>query len=131
MSSQAGALYFDNRDINETEASAILRGVACIGCNPPASYKAEGAFLAHADVPLDPYRPDGGQPHTAGTNTITFDGRLDNRDDLLLRLHEALRGNTSDAGLALAVYSRWGVEGLVNLLGDWSLVIWNAAEKAV
>ena len=134
MSSQAGVLYFDDRGIPENEAGAILRGVASIGCNPPASYRAEGVLLAHAALQLDPESPDDRQPHLAGTHTITFDGRVDNREDLLLRLRDALRGQTSvtsDAALALAAYRRWGVEGLVHVLGDWSLVIWDAAQKAV
>src|SRR5437667_11504752 len=103
MSSQAGVLYFDDRGIPENEAGAILRGVASIGCNPPASYRAEGVLLAHAALQLDPESPDDRQPHLAGTHTITFDGRVDNREDLLLRLRDALRGQTSvtsDAALA-------------------------------
>jgi len=54
---------------------------------------------------------------------LHWDGRLDNRDDLRLRLRESLNENSSDAALALAAYERWGTEGLVHLIGDWSAVI--------
>src|SRR5713101_8421105 len=108
MSSQAGVLYFDDRRIPQSEAGAILRGAACVGCNPPTSYSTEGIFLAHAALELDFESPDVRQPHTAASSAITFDGRLDNREDLLLRLRDALRGHTrgdkgvtSDAALAL------------------------------
>jgi len=39
------------------------------------------------------------QPHNRGERVqiLHWDGRLDNRRDLLLRLREYLRGNTSDA----------------------------------
>lgn len=60
-----------------------------------------------------------------------FDGRLDNRADLLLRLKDSLRGDTSNAAIALAAYERWGVDGLVHLIGDWSLVIRDHANRAV
>src|SRR5208283_1521962 len=65
------------------------------------------------------------QPHNRGERVqiLHWDGRLDNRRDLLLRLREYLRGNTSDAALALAAYERWGTDGLVHLIGDWSTVI--------
>ena len=52
---------------------------------------------------------------------LHFDGRLDNRSDLLLRL--SLTGDTSNAAIARATYERWGTDGFVHLIGDWSLVI--------
>ena len=54
---------------------------------------------------------------------VHWDGRLDNREDLKLRLRDLLRDDTSDTSLARASYERWGVNGLVQLIGDWSLVI--------
>jgi len=52
---------------------------------------------------------------------LHFDGRLDNRSDLLLRL--SLKSNTSNAAIARASYERWGTAGFIQLIGDWSLVI--------
>jgi asparagine synthase (glutamine-hydrolysing) len=54
---------------------------------------------------------------------LHWDGRIDNRDDLRLRLRESLRGKSGDAALVLAAYERWGTDGLVHLIGDWSAVI--------
>ena len=54
---------------------------------------------------------------------LHWDGRLDNGRDLRLRLRDHLRENTSDAALALAAYERWGTDGLVHLIGDWSAVV--------
>src|SRR5208337_3292093 len=54
---------------------------------------------------------------------LHWDGRLDNGRDLRLRLREYQRGKFSDAALALAAYERWGTDGLVHLIGDWSAVI--------
>src|SRR5215213_8059401 len=52
---------------------------------------------------------------------LHFDGRLDNRSDLLPRF--SLKGDTSNAAIARATYERWGTAGFVHLIGDWSLVI--------
>jgi len=57
------------------------------------------------------------------TEMLHWDGRLDNRDDLLLRLRDSLQGETSNEALARAAYERWGTDGLVHLIGDWSLVL--------
>ena len=59
-----------------------------------------------------------------------WDGRLDNRNDLLPLLADSLRGDTSNSNIALAAYQRWGISGLVHLIGDWSVVIWDDANRA-
>lgn len=52
---------------------------------------------------------------------LHWDGRLDNRSDLLPRL--SLPVEASNQTIARATYDRWGTDGLVHLIGDWSLVI--------
>jgi asparagine synthase (glutamine-hydrolysing) len=66
---------------------------------------------------------DGRSHHNDRTEVLHWDGRLDNRDDLLLRLRDSLRSDTSNAAIARATYERWGISGLVHLIGDWSVVI--------
>ncbi len=61
--------------------------------------------------------------HSRQVEVRHWNGRLDNRSDLLLRLNDSLNGESTDAAIALAAYDRWGTEGLVHLIGDWSLVI--------
>ncbi len=55
------------------------------------------------------------------SEVLHWDGRLDNRSDLLPRL--SLHGEASNEAIARATYDRFGTEGLVNLIGDWSLVL--------
>lgn len=57
------------------------------------------------------------------SSILAWDGRLDNRNDLLLLLADSLRGDTSNAALAQAAYDRWGANGFVHLIGDWSIVL--------
>ncbi|HKR12339.1 MAG TPA: asparagine synthase-related protein [Pyrinomonadaceae bacterium] len=54
---------------------------------------------------------------------LHWDGRLDNRADLRHRLRDSLNGESGNAAIARAAYECWGTEGLVQLIGDWSLVI--------
>src|SRR5258708_39201983 len=65
------------------------------------------------------------------TEVLFWDGRLDNRGDLLLLLADSLRGETSNAALARAAYERWGTEGFVRLIGDWSVVIHDHVNRAI
>ena len=68
--------------------------------------------------------------HTS-TKTITFDGRLDNREELQSRLGGSFPPDATDAALALAAYEKWGIDGLAHLVGDWSLAIRDGARKTV
>jgi len=65
------------------------------------------------------------------TEVLAWDGRLDNRDDLVLLLGDSLRGNTNNEALVRAAYERWGISGLVRLIGDWSVVIRDHANGAI
>ena len=58
---------------------------------------------------------------------LAWDGRLDNRSDLLLRLRDSLRTDTSDAAARARRLRALGDSGLVHLIGDWSLVIRDCA----
>jgi len=66
---------------------------------------------------------DGRSQREERTEVLHWDGRLDNREELLLQLRDWLRGETSNAAIARASYERWGTNGLVHLIGDWSVVI--------
>jgi len=65
------------------------------------------------------------------SRVLHWDGRLDNRTDLRLLLADSLRDDTSNAAIALATYERWGTNGFVHLIGDWSIVIRDHANRAI
>jgi asparagine synthase (glutamine-hydrolysing) len=73
---------------------------------------------------------DGRSRHSDRTEVLYWDGRLDNREDLLLRLRDWLLGETSNAAIARAAYERWGAGGFVQLVGDWSVVIRDRVNRA-
>ena len=119
MSFQAGALYFDGRKIAPAEVAAVC---GCLRGDPLHSrgaHQESGLLLAHSAASAC--------ATTAGA--ITFDGRLDTRRDLLRR--SGCGQSESDASLALAVYEKSGTSGLADLIGDWSLVIWDRVQKCL
>ncbi|HLJ44375.1 MAG TPA: asparagine synthase-related protein [Bryobacteraceae bacterium] len=130
MSFQSGLSYFDERIVAPPEADAVVALVVSDDMARPAIAHLGQACLAFSSVRLK-RAAWGAQPLSAESLAITFDGRLDNRDDLRLILSETLRDEMGDAALALATYRRWGVEGFSRLVGDWSLAIWDASDRAV
>jgi asparagine synthase (glutamine-hydrolysing) len=75
-------------------------------------------------------RSQTGLASTCGDACI-WDGRLDNRAELAAELGTACPAHASDAVTALAVWRRDGDAGLARLVGDWSLVLWDEASRAV
>lgn len=85
-----------------------------------------GAALAHRrDVEV----LTATSPHTR----IAFDGRLDNRDDLVVQL--ALRydidSRAPDGALALAAYRQWGAGFARHLSGDFAAAILDPGERTL
>ena len=69
---------------------------------------------------------EGARPHVLG-----WDGRIDNRDDMLGQLRDVVRGDSSCGALMAAAYQRWGIAGLGRVIGDWSVVIRDAASDTI
>ena len=60
---------------------------------------------------------------------IMWDGRLDNREELLSQLHMSRGHEPSDVAIAAAAFERWGRECFPKLTGDWTMTIWISDEK--
>jgi asparagine synthase (glutamine-hydrolysing) len=66
------------------------------------------------------------QPLTSSDGHILcWDGRLDNRGELVAILHDELCGDPTDVAIALASYRRWGSNFLPRLIGDFALSLWD------
>lgn len=60
---------------------------------------------------------------------LSWDGRLDNRQDLVHELDGTVRPFDSDEDIVAAAYARWGIECLPKLIGDWALSIWDSRRQ--
>jgi asparagine synthase (glutamine-hydrolysing) len=62
---------------------------------------------------------------------ITWDGRLDNRADLICELRDSLTVDSTDVAIVAAAYEKWGMNCLGKLIGDWALSIWNPRTRSL
>jgi asparagine synthase (glutamine-hydrolysing) len=60
---------------------------------------------------------------------ITYDGRLDNRDELLESLGKSRHVRLPDIECILACYQKWGPEGFGNLVGDFAFALWDGPRR--
>jgi asparagine synthase (glutamine-hydrolysing) len=72
------------------------------------------------------------QPHLSASGAvITWDGRLDNRADLIDELQDSLSIEATDVAIVAASYEKWGAGCLRKLIGDWAVSIWNPRDRDV
>src|SRR5262245_17528099 len=133
MGAIAGVCHWDQQPVS----SSVLSELA-VHCRP---FGADGTVttqprpwlaLQVSRLHFDRLAKSEHQPFVFGRGCVlTWDGRLDNRDDLLLRLFRDVNDDHSDAALVAAAYSRWGLDCLPELIVDWSLAIWDATAGRV
>ncbi|HWF86818.1 MAG TPA: asparagine synthase-related protein [Vicinamibacterales bacterium] len=125
MGAHAGTFFFDGRP-GRGACCALRSGLEPIAPDGVSVHAEDGVAMAHGAFHVWTGDRSCEQPWQSPAGFVaTWDGRLDNRDDLLLRLGQPLGDDVSDVGLALAAFERWGIEGLRFLIGDWSLAIWD------
>jgi asparagine synthase (glutamine-hydrolysing) len=131
MNLLAGALLFDGRPTAGL-GSRIRAALAVSAPGVLSVYAHDSIVMACAGPEIWEDEADPHQPlHGAGGLIVTWDGRLDNRDDLRLALGVPARPRMSDAAIVLAAFERWGIDGLGRLVGEWSAVIWDRASNVV
>lgn len=132
MSAQAGVFYFDRRPVNPRILSVMGSSLDEYGPDRAGKYVEPGLAMVHRALHVTPEDTLEQQPFKSRRgNVMTWDGRLDNREDLIAQLWRDLDRETTDVAIALAAYEKWGVEGFGRLIGDWSLVVWDAERQAV
>jgi asparagine synthase (glutamine-hydrolysing) len=72
------------------------------------------------------------QPHISQSGTvITWDGRLDNRAELIPQFDTRLSIDSPDVSIAAAAYDKWGTNCFARLIGDWTLSMWDPNERSL
>jgi asparagine synthase (glutamine-hydrolysing) len=130
MSAQAGIWNFDGKPIEQTVleklGSALDRygpdgGSACAYDSMAMLYR---AFHTTRESRLER------QPQeTPCGHVFTWDGRLDNRDELMSQLNDALRADCTDLAIVEAAFDRWDTDCFHRLIGDWAVAIWKPEDR--
>jgi asparagine synthase (glutamine-hydrolysing) len=62
---------------------------------------------------------------------LAWDGRLDNREELISLLRHKLDGTQTDVVIAMAAYLKFGMDFLPRLIGDFALALWDAHTRTL
>jgi asparagine synthase (glutamine-hydrolysing) len=130
MSVQAGIWNLDGTPINRELLANLSQSLKLLGPDGESMY-VDASF----GVLYRPFHTTGesrreSQPHLSNKGKLfTWDGRLDNRDELIAELGTGLQVEPTDVGIVSAAFDRWGAEGLRRIVGDWALCIWDPGHR--
>jgi len=132
MSVQFGKWKFDGKPIKPDELEEVRRVLAPFAPDGEG-YICDGSFavLYRAFHTTEESRKEK-QPCVLTSGTIiTWDGRLDNREELISDLGNALPNDVADVEIVASAYDRWQAKAFAKLLGDWALSVWDAKNRSL
>jgi asparagine synthase (glutamine-hydrolysing) len=127
-----GRRNFDGRQPPEQYLNEVRSMLSPYGPDGDSSYSGQGISIIYCALHTTHESRQEIQPLvTASGAVVTWDGRLDNRQELfrLLQL-PGLRG-CADVSIVGAAYERWGIACFAKLIGDWALSIWNPTDQTL
>ena len=131
MSMQFGRWNFDGGPTRLDYLEKISRVLAPYGPDGNTSYIDGGVSIIYRPFHTTKESRLESQPYVGKSGTvIVWDGRLDNRAELLKEV-EAAPDDASDLLIVASAYEKWGATCLPKLIGDWTLAAWSPQEASL
>jgi asparagine synthase (glutamine-hydrolysing) len=132
MSVQFGKCNFDGRPVDRKDFDQVRPVLAPYGPDGEGYVCRDNLGILYrafhttkeSRKEVQPYRSPSGA-------VITWDGRLDNREELIRRLAVGLPTASTDVDIVAAAYECWGCGAFPHLVGDWALSVWNPKDQSL
>jgi asparagine synthase (glutamine-hydrolysing) len=132
MSVQFGRWNFAGEPVAPAYIEKVSKLLSPYGPDRSGFYSAAGVSITHCAFHTTKESRSEVQPQVSASGmVITWDGRLDNRPELLGSLRDVVGDTATDVAIVAAAYERWGTKCLAELLGDWALAIWNPSARSL
>src|SRR5580704_4116444 len=116
MSVQFGRWNFESQPIALDYIDKVSAALAPYGPDSNESYSKAGVWILYRAFHTTQESRREKQPHISSSGAvITWDGRLDNRTDLINELRGSLTVNSTDVAIVAASYEKWGANCLGKL----------------
>jgi asparagine synthase (glutamine-hydrolysing) len=126
MSVQFGSWNFEGQPPAPDYIEKISAALTPYGPDSNESYSKGGVRILYRAFHTTTESRREKQPYISPSGAvITWDGRLDNRTELIGHLHDSLTIASTDVVIVAAAYEKWGTDCFAKLIGDWALSIWN------
>jgi asparagine synthase (glutamine-hydrolysing) len=132
MSIQYGKWRFDGKPIDQRDIAAFKAPSSLYGDDVTGRFAEDGIYIGFGGFFTTKESRRETQPHHATSGCVfTWDGRLDNRDELIGLLPGSVSTQSTDVEIVAAAYEFWRADSFSRLLGDWAMSIWIPGERTL
>jgi len=130
MSIQFGRWNFEGQPPAPDYIEKVSATLAHYGPDSNESYSKGGVSILYRAFHTTEESRREKQPHISPSGAvIAWDGRLDNRAELISELRDSLTISSTDVALVAAAYEKWHTNCFAKLIGDWALSLWNPNDR--
>lgn len=132
MSVIFGRWNFEGRTPSTDYLDRLHTSLAAYAPDGCSSYSNEGVSIIYYPFHTTRESRCGTQPSVTKSGAIVaWDGRLDNRKELIDQSREPVPDDSPDASIVAAAYERWGTQCFEKFVGDWAISIWNPSDRSL
>jgi asparagine synthase (glutamine-hydrolysing) len=125
MSVQAGTWNFDGRPVDHKLLADISESLKHQGPDGESCHVDGSVALLYRPFHTTAESRREKQPYFSHRGfVLTWDGRLDNRDELIPELRSELEADPTDVAIVAAAFDRWETDCFRRIVGDWAVSIW-------
>jgi asparagine synthase (glutamine-hydrolysing) len=126
VSALGGIYNFDGAPVDDSLLAALGRGLDTNGPDGGKEFRSGCLGMAYRALHTNKESRLESQPLvSANGDVICWDGRLDNREDLIHQLGDRLAGDFTDVAIVSHSYVKWGAAFLARLIGDFAISLWD------
>jgi asparagine synthase (glutamine-hydrolysing) len=130
MSVQAGIWNFDGRPVDRKLLADISESLKRQGPDGECCHIDGSVALLYRPFHTTAESRREKQPYFSHRGFIlSWDGRLDNCDELVPELRSELEGDTTDVAVVAAAFDRWETDCFRRITGDWAVSIWKPEQR--
>ena len=130
MSVQAGIWNFDGEAVDLNLLNELSESLKQQGPDGEFSYVNNNVAMLYRPFHTTAQSRREKQPYFSRRGfVLTWDGRLDNRDELSAEYHSYLDGDPTDVDIVAAAFDHCETDCFRRIVGDWALSIWKPEQR--
>jgi asparagine synthase (glutamine-hydrolysing) len=130
VSAQAGIWNFDGKPIDPMLIAVLHTSLKEQGPDGESCWSDGPIALLYRPFHTTAESRREKQPYVSRRGfVLTWDGRLDNRDELALEFRSYVESDPTDIALVAAAFDHWEANCFRRVIGDWAVSIWRPKER--
>lgn len=131
MSAQCGIWNF-KAEFDRNVLVNLIRSIEEYGPDGCDSYIAPRLGMGYSAFNTTPESRFEKQPYQSADGIVlTWDGRLDNGEEIIREFDDQHSEGRTDAAIVVAAYQKWGSGCFRKLVGDWALSLWDPRQNTL